>query len=111
MTEKSHPDVDDEQFDERDRTEVEEWHIFLRAYEPAHITSVHHAITEEEYADKLNELDLMPESIQLNTLSFYFKGTYKEAYIAAQEKCDKLNNEADIDNSRWTFESETIMIA
>jgi len=111
MTQPPHPEVPDDIFDEEERTEKDHWQIFLTATEPAQINCRNHAVYNEEFKDDLDELDLIPESITLNSVSFYFSGTFRDAYLKAQRVCDELNEERDIGGAEFEFERGSIMKA
>lgn len=96
-------------FTEEERTVEREWHIFLRATVPAELSHRYDVTETQGWTETLGEMDLIPETIQLKQVSFYFNGTYQEAYLEAQDKCNELNNRNDLDQSEWSFESGSIM--
>lgn len=109
MSQTGDPDLPEEIFDEEDRTVEQQWQIFLNSATPLEIKNRHTAISDEEYKVPLGEHGIMPENATLNTVSFYFTGTYREAYIKAGEMCDKLNDMEETRDSEWEFESGSIM--
>jgi len=104
-----HPDVPESIFDNEDRTVERRWQIFLKSVQPLELMNRLNAISEEDCKVPLGENGIMPESVTLNTVSFYFTGTYREAYIKAQEKCDKLESMESMRDSSWEFESGSIV--
>lgn len=109
MKEDPHPDVPEEMFDEEERNVEKEWQIFLNASEPMALTHLKSAIEGEDWCSDLRFLTLIPESVTLNTVSFYYFGTFREAYLAAQKMCDTLNDSDTLPRSRWEFERGGIM--
>lgn len=107
----SHPEVPEDIFDKQDVSEVKQWHIFLHSNSPATIYNREEAVKQAKWSDGLDEHGLIPESVTLNTVSFYFEGTRREAHLKAQRKCDELNSSGLLDNSSWEYESGSIMLA
>jgi hypothetical protein len=99
-----------QQFTVDERTVEKEWQIYLNAIYPATVSTHGDALEGEDWSDDLNELDLIPESITLNSVSFYFTGTFEEAYTAARDMCDELNENRDVGDSKWEFERGSIML-
>lgn len=96
-------------FDHEERTVEKQWQIYLTGIQPVEIDTHGDAIEDEDFADELDELDLIPESITLNMVSFYFEGTYMEAYNEAESMCEELNENEQMGDSKWEFESGGIM--
>lgn len=111
MSEESHPHIPESIFDEEDCTIEKEWQVYLTALEPLPVDSVHHAICNESYSDTLEDMDLIPELIRLTTVSFYYTGTFRDAYIAARRKCDELNEAEDVPCENWDYERGSIVYA
>jgi hypothetical protein len=111
MTQEPHPEVPEQIFNAEERNQEHEWHIFLTAIEPARIECSHHAISNEAFKDDLDDLDLIPESVQMRSVSFYFRGTFRDAYLKATRMCEELNEERDIGDAEFEFERGSIMKA
>lgn len=109
MTEEQ-PDITVEKSNEED-DEEKLWHIYLTAEEPLEINSAHNAIYNEDYKDILDDNGLIPELAELKMVSFYYRGTRKNAYLRAQRMVSKLNSKEETNDARWTFESGSIMLA
>lgn len=107
----SHPEVPEDIFDNQDVTKVRQWQVFLQSVSPATIHNREKAVEQAEWSDGLDEHNLIPESVTLNTVSFYFEGTRREAHLKAQRKCDKLNKTDLLDDSSWEYEFGCIMLA
>jgi hypothetical protein len=107
----SHPEVPEKTFDNQDVTKVRQWRVFLQSVSPATIYNREEAVEQAEWSDGLDEHNLISESVTLNTVSFYFEGTRREAHLKAQRKCDKLNKTDLLDDSSWVYEFDCIMLA
>lgn len=102
--------MDSEHFTIDERTVEKEWQIYLNAIHPVSLTTHGDLLDDKEVGDALDDLDLIPESMTLNCVSFYFEGTYEEAYNAAEQMCRDLNENEKMEDSTWEFESGCIMI-
>lgn len=111
MRERTHPEIPEGIFTEEQRTVEKQYHIFLHSTHPAEIQHREDAVQSEDWQGVLDDEELIPESVTLNTVSFYFEGTFKEAYIAAHEKCKTLNEENHLGDSEWEYERGSIMVA
>lgn len=100
--------MDSELFTEGERTVEKKWQIYLNAIYPATLSTHEDVLDGEDWTDDLDELDLSPVSITLNTVSFNFEGTYEEAYNAAEDMCKDLNENRELGDSKWEFESAGI---
>jgi|APHM01.1.fsa_nt_gi hypothetical protein len=98
-----------EDFLEEERTEEHEWNIFLHARDPPRIEQRMKAANLATWNDDLGEHNLIPESVTMGTVSFYFTGTFKEAYEKAIEKCRELSRTGVMSSSTWEFEEGDIM--
>lgn len=104
-------DIPDGTFTEQEKQEEHQWHIFLNCIFPAYIQNREEALECSEFSDTIYENDLIPESITLNSVSFYFTGTYEEAYVEGVKKCKELNDSDELAHAEWEVESRDIMIA
>jgi len=107
----THPAVPESMFNLEDRTRERDWHVFLNAAQPVHLDAYESAKSDEDVMAQLESASVIPESVSLKMVSFYYHGTFREAYLAAQHKCDELSEEDMLGNSKWQFEKGNIMLA
>lgn len=92
-------------FTEEERTVEKDWHIYL--YGRYNIDPLA-AVDGTDARAQLSVYDVIPESVCIHAVSFYFTGTFKEAYEAAQQRCDELN-QSNLGEDDWGFERGSIM--
>lgn len=109
MSRPPHPEVPESIFDEQDKTVEREYTISLQAVFPFELTTQEQSPVSPETAATFDD-DLSAESVQITSLSFQFTGTYRDAYITAQQKCDSLNEPDTLGDSEWEFESGAIRL-
>lgn len=87
-----------------------DWKITLTASNPIELDSVHPETitTDEEWRTELDENDIIPNGVALNTVTLSVRGTYYDAYAEAIDTCEYLNEKADIPESYWEFDDKDV---
>jgi len=103
----SHERLDQWRLSEEDKSESHTWHIYIRGKQNVRDGSME--VVSEAFNSNIADT-VIPEKASVEMLSFYFTGTLKEAIIAAEVLCDKLN-QFNGTEKYWDFDSDSIMVA
>lgn len=91
------------------KQEQTEYHVFIHANQTVSVVERYQAAQDLGFQRHLDGLDVMPERIGIDSVSFYAEGTYDEVREEAIEKTKELNNHPRFSEVQWKFDEENIM--